>query len=46
MYKPMSTRSTAWVAALAIAFATAYALHKSYEELTHIDGVSIPEHMR
>jgi hypothetical protein len=46
MHKPMGARSTAWITALAIAFATAYALHESYEELTHIDGVSIPEHMR
>jgi hypothetical protein len=46
MDKPTGTRGSAWIAALAIAFATAYALHESYEELAHIDGVSIPEHMR
>ena len=46
MDKPMGTRSTAWIAALVIAAATALAFHASYDALTHIDGVSVPQETR
>lgn len=46
MDKPIIPRSSVWITALAMAIATAYALHESYDALSRIDGVSIPEHMR
>jgi len=44
MHKPLNAPSTLFVAALAIAAATAYAMHLTYETHSGIDAVRIPAH--
>ena len=44
MHKPLNAPSTLFVAAIAFAAATAYAMHLTYETHSGIDAVRIPAH--